>query len=344
MSALERLALAGLRRLDPETAHDLALKALRAGLAPAPGAVTSARLATRVMGLELPNPVGLAAGFDKNAVALAPLLRAGFGFVEVGAVTPRPQAGNPRPRLFRLAADRAVINRFGFNNAGLDAMAARLAAPRPAGVVGVNLGANKDSADRAADYVALIRALRGRADFLSVNVSSPNTERLREMQGRAALDALLAACVAEAGATPVALKISPDLSQAELEDVAEVALARGVAAIVATNTTLSRDGLASPARTQAGGLSGRPLFARATDTLRRLRRLTQGRVALIGVGGVEDAATAYAKIRAGADAVQLYSALVYGGLGLVGEIARGLDALLARDGFARLADAVGVDA
>jgi dihydroorotate dehydrogenase len=344
VSALEHLALAGLRRLDPETAHDLALKALRAGLAPAPGPVSTPRLATRVMGLDLPNPVGLAAGFDKNAVALAPLLRAGFGFVEVGAVTPRPQAGNPRPRLFRLTADRAVINRFGFNNAGLDAMAARLEAPRPAGVVGVNLGANKDSADRAADYVALIRALRGRADFLSVNVSSPNTERLREMQGRAALDALLAACVAEAGTTPVALKISPDLSQAELEDVAEVALARGVAAIVATNTTLARDGLASPARAEAGGLSGRPLFARATDTLRRLRRLTQGRVALIGVGGVEDAATAYAKLRAGADAVQLYSALVYGGLSLVGDIARGLDALLARDGFARLADAVGVDA
>jgi dihydroorotate dehydrogenase len=344
LSALERLALAGLRRLDPETAHDLALKALRAGLAPAPGPATSPRLATRVMGLDLPNPVGLAAGFDKNAVALAPLLRAGFGFVEVGAVTPRPQAGNARPRLFRLSRDRAVINRFGFNNDGLEAMAARLAAPRPQGVVGVNLGANKDSADRAADYVTLIRALRGRADFLSVNVSSPNTERLREMQGRAALDALLAACAAEAGATPVALKISPDLSEAELEDVAEVALARGVAAIVATNTTLSREGLAGAARVEAGGLSGRPLFARATGTLRRLRRLTRGRVALIGVGGVEDAATAYAKIRAGADAVQLYSALVYGGLGLVGDIARGLDALLARDGFAHLAEAVGVDA
>lgn len=344
MRALERLALAGLRRLDPETAHDLALKALRAGLAPAPGPATSPRLATRVMGLDLPNPVGLAAGFDKNAVAVSPLLRAGFGFVEVGAVTPRPQAGNARPRLFRLAQDRAVINRFGFNNDGLDAMAARLAAPRPQGVVGVNLGANKDSADRAADYVTLIRALRGRADFLSVNVSSPNTERLRELQGRAALDALLAACIAEAGPTPVALKISPDLSGAELEDVAEVALARGVAAIVATNTTLSREGLASPARSEAGGLSGRPLFARATETLRRLRRLTRGRVALIGVGGVEDAPTAYAKIRAGADAVQLYSALVYGGLGLAGEIARGLDALLARDGFARVADAVGADA
>jgi dihydroorotate dehydrogenase len=342
--ALERLALAGLRRLDPETAHDLALKALRAGLAPSPGPATSPRLATRVMGIDLPNPVGLAAGFDKNAVALAPLLRAGFGFVEVGAVTPRPQPGNPRPRLFRLTQDHAVINRFGFNNDGLEAMAARLAAPRPPGAVGVNLGANKDSADRAADYVTLIRALRGRADFLSVNVSSPNTERLRDLQGRAALDALLAACAAEAGATPLALKISPDLSEAELEDVAEVALARGVAAIVATNTTLSREGLVSAARGEAGGLSGRPLFARSTGTLLRLRRLTRGRVALIGVGGVGDAATAYAKIRAGADAVQLYSALVYGGLGLVGDIARGLDALLARDGFARVADAVGADA
>jgi dihydroorotate dehydrogenase len=341
---LDRLALAALRGLDPETAHGLALGALRAGLAPAPGPLTGPRLATRVMGLDLPNPVGLAAGFDKNATALSPLLRAGFGFVEVGAVTPRPQAGNPRPRLFRLAEDRAAINRFGFNNDGLAAVGARLAAPRPTGVVGVNLGANKDSADRAADYVTLIGALRDRVDFLSVNVSSPNTERLRDLQGRAALDSLLSACVAAAGAAPVALKISPDLSEAELEDVAEVALARGVAGIVATNTTLSREGLRSPHASQTGGLSGRPLFARSTETLRRLRRLTRGRVALIGVGGVDGPEAAYAKIRAGADAVQLYTGLVYGGLGLVGRIVRGLDALLARDGFARAADAVGVDA
>ncbi len=341
---LERAAMRALRAFDPETAHGLALAALRAGLAPAPGPVATPRLATRVMGLALPNPVGLAAGFDKNAVALSPLLRAGFGFVEVGAVTPRPQPGNPRPRVFRLPADRAVINRYGFNNDGLAALLARLAAPRPAGVVGVNLGANKDSPDRAADYVALVRALRGRADFLSVNVSSPNTERLRDLQGPAALDALLAACMAEAGATPLALKIAPDLDEAALEAVAGVALDRGVAAIVATNTTLSREGLTDPRGGEAGGLSGRPLFARSTEVLRRLRRLTRGRVALIGVGGVESAETAYAKIRAGADAVQLYTALVYGGPGLAAGIARGLDALLARDGVASVAAAVGADA
>jgi dihydroorotate dehydrogenase len=341
---VERLGLAALRRLDPETAHGLALRALRAGLAPAPGPVTTPRLATRLFGLALANPVGVAAGFDKNAEALDATLAAGFGFVEVGAVTPRPQPGNPRPRLFRLEADRAAINRFGFNNDGLAAMAARLKARRRPGVVGVNLGANKDSADRAADYATLIGGLSGLADFFTVNVSSPNTERLRDLQGREALDTLLARAVAAAGATPVAVKIAPDLDEAALADVAEVALARGLAGIIATNTTLSRDGLRSRHAAEAGGLSGRPLFRRSTETLRALRRLTQGRLQLIGVGGVEDAETAYAKIRAGADAVQLYTGLVYGGVSLGARIARGLDGLLARDGFATVAEAVGVDA
>jgi dihydroorotate dehydrogenase len=341
---IERLGLAALRLLDPETAHDLALRALRAGLAPGGGAVASPRLAIRLFGRDLPNPVGVAAGFDKNAVAIDATLALGFGFVEVGAVTPRPQPGNPRPRLFRLAEDRAAINRFGFNNDGLKLVRARLAARKASGMVGVNLGANKDSPDRAADYVTLIEGLRDVVDYVSVNVSSPNTERLRDLQGRAALDRLLGACMAAAGATPVALKIAPDLGEAELADIAELAMSHGLAAIEATNTTLAREGLRSRWRDEAGGLSGRPLFARSTEVLRTLRRLTGGSVPLIGVGGVDSAETAYAKIRAGAGAVQVYTGLVYGGIGLGARIARGLDAALARDGFARVADAVGVDA
>jgi len=341
---IEAAGLALLRRLDPETAHALALKALRLGLAGVAGPVTSPRLITRLFGRDLPNPVGVAAGFDKNAEAVDATLACGFGFVEVGAVTPRPQPGNPRPRLFRLPQDRAAINRFGFNNDGLPAMAARLRARRAPGVVGVNLGANKDSADRAADYVTLIGGLRGLADFLTVNVSSPNTPGLRGLQDRAALDALLRACREAAGETPLALKIAPELDEAALADVAELAEAHGLAAIIATNTTLARDGLHGPHAAQAGGLSGRPLFHRSTEALRTLRRLTQGRVALIGVGGVDSAETAYAKIRAGASAVQLYTGLVYGGVSLGARIARGLDALLARDGFDSVAAASGADA
>jgi dihydroorotate dehydrogenase len=342
---IDRLAAAALRRIEPERAHDLALLALRAGLGPRAGAATGPRLATRLMGLDLPNPLGLAAGFDKNARAPDACLRAGFGFVELGAVTPRPQAGNPRPRLFRLEADRAAINRFGFNNDGLERVRARLAARAGrGGAVGVNLGANRDSPDRAADYVALIEGLRGLAAFLTVNVSSPNTAGLRGLQARAELDALLARARVAAGDTPLALKIAPELDEAALADVAAAARTHGLAAIVATNTTLAREGLRSPRAAEAGGLSGRPLFARSTEVLRRLRRLTRGELALIGVGGVESAETAYAKLRAGADAVQLYTALVYEGVGLAPRLLRGLDRLLERDGFARAADAVGVDA
>lgn len=339
---IERLALAALHRLDPETAHDLALKALRLGFVPGQGPITGQRLATRLLGHDLPNPFGLAAGFDKNAVALAPLLRAGFGHVEVGAVTPRPQPGNPRPRLFRLSEDRAVINRFGFNNAGLAAMQTRLRARPAAGLLGVNIGANKDSADRTADYRLLVEGLAGLADYVSINVSSPNTPGLRGLQDRDALDALLGACTA-AATMPLVLKIAPDLTDEALADIAALAQTHGLAAIAATNTTLSREGLRSSHAQEAGGLSGRPLFARSTAVLRDLRRATGGRIALIGLGGVEDADTAYAKIRAGASAVQLYTALVYGGFALLREMAQGLAARLAADGFASVADAVGAD-
>lgn len=348
MKLIERAGMALMHRMDPEAAHGLALKALNAGLASLPGVITSPRLATTLAGMALPNPVGLAAGFDKNAVAMAALSRAGFGFLELGAATPRPQPGNPKPRLFRLTEDRAVINRFGFNNDGAEAIAARLAARKPGAVpVGLNLGANKDSTDRAADFARVLAVCGPHVDFATVNVSSPNTEKLRDLQGRAALAALLAG-VMETRASlarpiPIFLKIAPDLSPAEIEDVAEVALTSGISGLIATNTTLSRDGLASPHRDQAGGLSGAPLFEKSTRVLARLSHLTEGRLPIIGVGGISSAEQALIKICAGASAVQLYSALAYQGLGLVAEIAQGLDRLLAQQGFANVADAVGTD-
>jgi dihydroorotate dehydrogenase len=340
---LEQAGLAALRQVDPETAHGLALKALNMGFGPQGGPVTSSRLAVTVAGLKLPNPVGLAAGFDKNAVAIVAASRAGFGFLEVGAATPRPQEGNPKPRLFRLTEDQAAINRFGFNNEGMEAIGERLAG-RPVGVVlGLNLGANKDSADRAADFASVLRHCGAHLDFATVNVSSPNTEKLRDLQGKAALASLLSGVMEanESLARPVAvfLKIAPDLALDELADIAEVATAAGLAGIIATNTTLDRQDLKSVTKSEKGGLSGQPLFEKSTRVLAQMAGMT--RLPLIGVGGIGSAEQAYAKIRAGASAFQLYTALVYGGLSLVGDLARGLDALLARDGFANVRDAVG---
>lgn len=344
MTPLETLGLTLLHRSDPERAHTMALRALRLGLVPTPGPFTSPRLATQIAGLELPNPVGLAAGFDKNAEALGPLSRAGFGFIEVGAVTPRAQPGNPKPRLFRLSEDKAVINRFGFNNKGMEAARAQLAR-RPAGaVIGLNLGANKDSDNRAEDFARVLAHCGPHLDFATVNVSSPNTEKLRDLQGAEALSALLKG-VMEANnwlqrPLPIFLKIAPDLSDAEIGEIADVAVAAGLSAIIATNTTLARDGLQSPAREEAGGLSGAPLFDKSTRVLAKLSRATGGKLPLVGVGGIGSAEDAYQKIRAGASAVQLYSALVYKGFSLAGEIARGLDACLERDGFAHVSDAI----
>jgi dihydroorotate dehydrogenase len=335
----ETIGLRALRQIDPEAAHGLAISALRMGLAPMPGPVTSDRLKTTLAGMALPNPVGLAAGFDKNATAIAPLSKAGFGFIEVGAATPLPQPGNDKPRLFRLTEDRAAINRFGFNNQGMDAICARLRDRAPGIPVGLNLGANKTSTDRAADFARVMEAARDHVDFATVNVSSPNTEKLRDLQGKAALAALLAGVMDVRGSTPVFLKIAPDLTEAEIADVADVANQAGVAAIIATNTTLDRAGLHSPHRDEMGGLSGAPLFEKSTRVLARLSTLTD--IPLVGVGGIGSAQDAYAKICAGASAVQLYTALVYGGLSLAADIARGLDQLLARDGFATVADAVG---
>ena len=335
----EQLGLRALHQVDPETAHGLAITALRLGLAPTPGPVISKRLKTSLAGMSLPNPVGLAAGFDKNATAVAPLSNAGFGFIEVGAATPLPQPGNDKPRLFRLTEDRAAINRFGFNNEGMQAICTRLAR-RGAGVpVGLNLGANKTSTDRAADFARVMELARDHVDFATVNVSSPNTEKLRDLQGKAALAALLAGVMEVRGDTPVFLKIAPDLTEAEIADVAEVANDADVAAIIATNTTLDRSGLKNAQRDQMGGLSGAPLFEKSTRVLARLSTLTD--IPLVGVGGISSAEDAYAKICAGASAVQLYTALVYGGLSLVTDIARGLDKLLKQDGFDTVADAVG---
>jgi dihydroorotate dehydrogenase len=351
MSGWYRAAWPLLRRLPPETAHRLALRALRLGLAPRAPSPDPAPLAARVFGVDFANPIGLAAGFDKDGEAVDAALALGFGFVEAGTVTPRPQPGNPRPRLFRLMEDEALINRMGFNNRGLAALASRLAARPRLGVVGANIGRNKDTGDVTADYLAGLEALHDHAGYLVVNVSSPNTPGLRELQGRDALEALLGALVARRAEitppgrapTPLLVKIAPDLAEGDREDVAGVALAAGIDGLIVANTTTAREGLRGSHAGEAGGLSGRPLFAPSTALLADLFRLTRGRLPLIGVGGVFGADDAYAKIRNGASLVQLYTGLVYRGPGLVTEIKRGLAARLAADGFTHIADAVGMD-
>jgi dihydroorotate dehydrogenase len=345
VSGIAKLGTRALHLLPPEAAHTASLAALRSGLVPAPSLVHDPVLATQIAGLELPNPVGLAAGYDKNGEVIDALLKLGFGFVECGAVTPRPQSGNPKPRVFRLSDDRAVINRMGFNNDGLVALKARLSARLGRkGIVGVNLGANKDSDDRTQDYVTSLRALDGLADFFTVNISSPNTPGLRALQSKAALDDLLARVMAAKGAAPVFLKVAPDLKDEDLADIAASVRDNGMDALIVSNTTIERpDTLASADRAEGGGLSGRPLFERSTALLKAFAQTLGGAVPLIGVGGVEDAATAYAKIRAGASAVQLYSALVYEGPGLVAQISRGLAERLKADGCSNVSDAIGAD-
>jgi dihydroorotate dehydrogenase len=338
-----------LHLLDPERAHGVAIWALGLGLGPRLVGGDDPVLATRLWGLDFPNPIGLAAGFDKDAAAYRGTLRLGFGFAEIGTVTPKPQPGNPRPRVFRLTEDAAVINRNGFNSRGLDVAAGRLAG-RGAGIVGANIGRNEDSADATTDYVAGATRLAPLSDYLVINVSSPNTPGLRELQGRAALADLIAAVRSAATkacdgvARPVLVKIAPDLGDDDKRDIAAVALETGIDGLIISNTTVARPaGLKNAARAQIGGLSGAPLFTPSTQLLGDMYRRTAGRMPLIGVGGVADGASAYAKIRAGASLVQLYTALIFEGPGLIVRIKRELAALLKKDGFACVADAVGAD-
>ena len=332
-----------LRQMDPETAHRLAIRALQVTPLPAPGA-DDPILKTRIAGLEMSNPVGLAAGLDKNGEALDGLSRLGFGAVECGSVTPRAQPGNPKPRLFRLSEDRAVINRMGFNNAGLEPFAARLTVRPKRTAIGANLGANKDTEDKAADYVAGLKRLAGLADYFTINISSPNTPGLRALQGREALDDLLGR-IHEARPTdgaPVFLKIAPDLIGEEIGMIVEASLAHGIDALIVSNTTLERPStLKSSHAGEAGGLSGAPLKPFAQKALEAAAEAAAGRLPLIAVGGIESGEDAFARIRAGASAVQVYSALIYDGPGLIGRIKRDLAARLRAEGFAHISEAVG---
>lgn len=330
-------------QIDPETAHGLSLSALK--MLPLTGPNTAeGPLATQVAGLAFPNPLGMAAGFDKDGEAPDALLGIGFGFTEVGSITPLPQAGNPRPRLFRLAEDRAVINRMGFNNGGAEAAAARLARRkgRP-GIVGINIGANKDSIDRIADYATMAALMAPLASYLAVNVSSPNTPGLRALQDEGALTALLDAVLTARGTSsvPVFLKVAPDLEQTDIDTIARIAIDKQLGALIVSNTTISRPPLNSRHGREAGGLSGAPLRELAQQRLRDFRSATGGKMALVGVGGIATAEDAWSRIRAGASLVQLYSAMAYEGPGIARKIAQGLIRLMRRDGFTSIAEAVG---
>lgn len=348
---LYRLARPALFRLDPEQAHRLAIRALASGLVGRSAGADDRILRSRLWGREISNPIGLAAGFDKHAEAIGGCAALGFGLVEIGTVTPQPQPGNPQPRLFRLVADEAIINRNGFNSEGLAVYCSRFAQRRRSGaLVGANVGKNKETADEVADFVLGIEATAPLADYLVINVSSPNTPGLRDLQGRQAMERLIRACQEARGRAvpeappPLLVKLAPDLDEAGLADAAEVALATGLDGLIMGNTTISRpSSLRDPQKGEAGGLSGRPLRDLSTAKLSALYRLTEGRIPLIGVGGVASGADAYARIRAGASLVQLYSGLVYGGPGLPARIKRDLAALLRRDVFASITEAVGVD-
>jgi len=341
-----------MRVLPAEPAHKATITALKAGLGPVAVQTASPELAVEVGGLTLPNPVGLAAGFDKDCEVPDAMLAAGFGFVECGTVTPKPQIGNPKPRLFRLTEDSAVINRMGFNNGGLEDFKSRLIKREgKGGIVGANLGANKDSSDRIADYVAGLSALWGLSDYFTINISSPNTPGLRDLQSGDALDELLgriaevrAELTGDAPSYPIFLKVAPDLDYGQIERVTEQARMYGMNAIIVSNTTTARpDSLTSTHKSETGGLSGAPLFEPSAEILKEFYAAAAGKIDLIGVGGIGSGAQAYAKIRAGAKAVQLYSALVFQGPGLVTEINRDLKARLKADGFTSVSEAVGKD-
>lgn len=333
MSLLDAIGQRALFSFSPETAHGMSITALKTGLVPA-CSVEDARLRVGIAGLAFPNPLGMAAGYDKDAEVPDALLRLGYGFAEVGTVTPKAQSGNPRPRIFRLPEDGAVINRLGFNNEGHDAAHARLSRREKRGIVGVNIGANKDSADRIADYRLGVARFAALSSYITVNISSPNTPGLRGLQDPEALTALLDAVTDErakqAATPPVFLKIAPDLDDLALDAIAKAVLASGIEGIIVSNTTIARPPLKSAAAAETGGLSGRPLFVASTIVLAKMRKLVGKDLALIGVGGVDSAETALAKIRAGADLVQLYTGMIFGGPLLPGKILRGMVAELDR--------------
>jgi len=336
------LARPALFALDPETAHRLTIAALK--VAPLVPDNDATGLETEVAGIHFPNPLGMAAGFDKDGEVPDKLIALGFGFAEVGSITPRPQPGNPKPRLFRLVEDRAVINRMGFNNGGAEAAARRLARrKRRPGVLGINIGANKDSADRISDYAAMTRIMAPLATYLAVNISSPNTPGLRALQDEAALTGLLDAVFEARGpiGPPVFLKVAPDLEPTDVDAIARIAIDKRLGALIVSNTTISRPALASPHAGEAGGLSGAPLHDLALQRLRDFRAATGGGIPLVGVGGIATAEQAWARIRAGASLVQLYSAMVYEGPGLPRRITQGIEHLMRRDGFSSIAEAVG---
>ncbi len=347
LDLFEKLGRRALFCLDPETAHGLSIGALKAGLPVARSPRHDQRLRTTVAGIEFDNPLGMAAGYDKNAEVPDALLALGFGFVEVGSITPKPQAGNPKPRIFRLTEDRAVINRLGFNNEGHDAAGKRLAARAwRAGVVGVNVGANKDSPDRIGDYALGVERFAPHAAYLTLNISSPNTPGLRDIQARANVAELLARVAAARDAVvestgrraPLFLKVAPDLHEADLSDIAAEVLDKKIEGVIVSNTTIARPALASRSRTETGGLSGRPLFERSTVALAKMRRLVGPHVALIGVGGVDSVETALEKMRAGADLVQLYTGMIYAGPTLPGRLVRGFSRFLDSEGLKSLAE------
>ncbi|WP_417685885.1 quinone-dependent dihydroorotate dehydrogenase [Roseibium sp.] len=351
---LDKLAIAGLHAMDAETAHGVTIKALKSGLVPACRVRQDPRLRVKLWDLDFPNPVGMAAGFDKNGEVPDALLKLGFGYTEVGSVTPKAQPGNPKPRVFRLPSDEGVINRYGFNNEGHAALRARLEGRhRQTGIVGINVGANKDATDRVADYVAGIEMFADLASYFAVNISSPNTPGLRNLQARDALAELLTGVISARDEktrtlgrkVPVLLKIAPDVSDQEMAEIVEEVLAKGVDGLIVSNTTIARTGLKpDPRRDEAGGLSGKPLFRRSTIALAKARKLAGPDLPIVGVGGIDSAETAWTKITAGANLIQLYSSLTYKGMGLIGEILNGLSRELDKHGLSSLDEARGMNA